>query len=164
MIKHRQRILNFLTVIVPVIALIVIPKWTVDDAFISYRYGVNLAQAGELNWNLGDPAIEGYTGVLLPLLAALFFSIGINVITGIKVLGVLACLGTAWIIRKSLNELGVRPIIQALATLLFLLSPIVYIHALSGLETIIFTSLIASVLFFQQKLLRSNISTSYTFI
>ena len=31
-----------------------IPWWTVDDAFISYRYGYNLYAHGELTWNVLD--------------------------------------------------------------------------------------------------------------
>ncbi|MGD1048590.1 MAG: hypothetical protein ABR899_07560, partial [Candidatus Krumholzibacteriaceae bacterium] len=38
------------------------PRWVVDDSFILFRYADNLANHGELNWNLGEKPVEGYTG------------------------------------------------------------------------------------------------------
>ena len=30
------------------------PEWTIDDAFIYYRYAENLANHGVLTWNVGE--------------------------------------------------------------------------------------------------------------
>ncbi len=50
-----------------VVALAWFPKWTVDDAYITYRYAENLALNGQLTWNPGLDPVEGYTGVALPV-------------------------------------------------------------------------------------------------
>ncbi|HEX2900967.1 MAG TPA: hypothetical protein VHS96_14715, partial [Bacteroidia bacterium] len=75
-------------------AFATMPWWTVDDAFISYRYGKNLLNAGELTWNVGEAPVEGYTGILLPLLAAALLALGLPLLTGVKLLGIAAMLGT----------------------------------------------------------------------
>ena len=40
-------------------------RFTVDDAFISWRYGHSLSEVGEWNWNpVGSPRVEAYTNPL----------------------------------------------------------------------------------------------------
>jgi hypothetical protein len=54
------------------IMVLLAPKWTVDDAYITYRYAQNLARHGELNWNVGQDPVEGYTGVAWPVILSGF--------------------------------------------------------------------------------------------
>lgn len=42
-----------------------------DDAYISYRYAVNLANGRGLVWNVGDAPTQGYTNFLFVVLIAL---------------------------------------------------------------------------------------------
>lgn len=111
------------------------PKWTVDDAFISYRYGQNLASFGELNWNPGTDPVEGYTGIFLPLLAALFLKTGLPLLTGIKVLGVMAFFGSGYLIRAILKQLNTNETSVLVVLSLWILTPFLYLHSLGGLET-----------------------------
>ena len=67
--QRLSRIIYLLTITYSVGVFCIFPKWTVDDAFISFRYAQNLVESGELNWNPGEDPVEGYTGVMLPILA-----------------------------------------------------------------------------------------------
>lgn len=49
-----------------------------DDAYISFRYAENLATYGELNWNQGEPAVEGYTNFLWTVLLAAGIKVGVG--------------------------------------------------------------------------------------
>ena len=44
--------------------------FVLDDAFITYRYALNLATHGVLEWNLGADPVEGYTSFLWVLVNA----------------------------------------------------------------------------------------------
>ncbi|HLZ09167.1 MAG TPA: hypothetical protein VKT80_11300, partial [Chloroflexota bacterium] len=46
------------------------PRWTVDDAYIVFRYAKHLVEHGQLTWTVGADPVEGYTGIVLPLLVA----------------------------------------------------------------------------------------------
>lgn len=141
--QHRiSKILPFVALAIPLLMLWLMPRWTVDDAFISYRYGANLQQFGELNWNPGEAPVEGYTGVLLPLLTALLLSLGAPLLMGIKIISTLATAGTALLLNSALKKLHCDHWIRLGALLLFLLSPLVYVHQSSGLETSIFAFLL----------------------
>src|SRR5438094_461628 len=70
--------------------LFVFPRWTVDDAYITFRYAENLALHGALTWNLGGDPVEGYTGVLLPIILAGLIRLGVEPILGSWMVGVLA--------------------------------------------------------------------------
>ena len=74
--KQRLTLLYIASIVSAAAILFVFPKWTVDDAFITYRYAANLADHGELNWNVGEDPVEGYTGVLLPVVLAGGMKIG----------------------------------------------------------------------------------------
>lgn len=156
--KNTAHFLFALVALLAIAGLALMPWWTVDDAYISYRYGVNLAENGELTWNVGDIPIEGYTGILLPLLAALCKVLGLEIVMTIKLLGVLVFVFTILLIRSSMMRLGVRPWIQAGICLLYVVSPIVYVHALSGLETSIYIFLILSVTWMHIRLICDGIN------
>ena len=47
---------------VAVLAILAFPPSAADDAYITFRYARNLAEHGELNWNVGEDPVEGYTG------------------------------------------------------------------------------------------------------
>lgn len=116
------------------------PWWTVDDAFISYRYGKNWLETGRLTWNPSEPGlVEGYTGVLLPLLAATLLKAGVPLIDAIKLLGLLAAIGTVAFLMKGLRSVAVPKLATWLACILLAANPLLTMHALSGLETSFFT-------------------------
>jgi arabinofuranosyltransferase len=134
-----------LTAIFIVANLLITPWWTVDDAFISYRYGRNFLEAGEMTWNLGEELpVEGYTGILLPLLAAAFLGLGLPLLTTIKVLGVLSVVSILFLADRIMKRLGTAQAWRSMALLSLAATPLLYMHALSGLETIFFAFLITA--------------------
>lgn len=138
---YIHRIFLLAAAVIAVGTLILMPKWTVDDAYISYRYAHNLYEAGTLTWNVGAAPVEGYTGIMLPVLAWLCFLLGIPVVTGMKVIGVLALAGTGWLMWRLMKRLGIRKWIAGATVFFFSICPIIYMHALSGLETMLFAML-----------------------
>jgi hypothetical protein len=138
-------ILYALTAAMLVGCLTILPWWTVDDAFISYRYGRNLLETGELTWNPGEAMpVEGYTGILLPLLAAGILALGLPLIATIKFLGVLSMLATLFLAHRIMERMGVAQLWKGVAILYLAATPLFGMHALSGLETIFFAFLITA--------------------
>ena len=130
----------FAAAILATVIFIFQPWWTVDDAFISYRYAKNLVAHGQLTWNVGEqPFVEGYTGIFLPLLASFILTLGLPLLGTIKVLGILAFLGCIWLFLNFAQALKIRPSLQLFGLASILISPLFYLHSISGLETIFFS-------------------------
>ncbi len=117
------------------------PRFVVDDAYITFRYAENLALRGELNWNPGEDPVEGYTGVLFPVLLAGFIKAGVSPIMGSRVISLLSY----WLGFASLFLLARRISLPALPRngllLLYATTPILFTHAFSGMETTLFVAL-----------------------
>ena len=64
-----------------------------DDAFISFRYAQNLAEHGELTYNLGE-RVEGYTNFLWTVLMAGVIYLGGDVMIWSKALSIGFGIGT----------------------------------------------------------------------
>lgn len=119
----------------PVIVFIFFPRWTVDDAYIYYRYAANFAAHGALTWNAGQPPVEGYTGVALPAVMAGFVKTHWPPETASHTFGVAAYfLGLLFLVLIS-REIGSGAIGQLVAGALYAAAPILFTHAFSGLET-----------------------------
>jgi hypothetical protein len=65
--------------------------FVLDDSYISFRYAQNLAEHGQLTWNLGEDPVEGYTSSLWVLLNAAAIRVGLDPVVFSKVLS-LACM------------------------------------------------------------------------
>ncbi len=126
------------------LALVLMPSWTVDDAYIAYRYGKNLYFTGELTWNPGDPPVEGYTGLLLPIISTVLHSLTKNVVPFIRLLSLYSLLGSSFFVYFLARRFNVSHILSSIAVALFLLAPMLYVHVFSGLETLLFTYLLIS--------------------
>ncbi|MFH2009061.1 MAG: hypothetical protein ABI333_20900 [bacterium] len=74
-----------------------------DDAYISFRYAENLARHGELNWNVGERRVEGYTNFLWTVVLAAGIRAGVGPETSSLFLGslfgVLTALVLFWLCR-----------------------------------------------------------------
>ena len=155
--KGAHRFLYLIGLIACLLILVFFPKWTVDDAYISYRYAQNFLTQGEMTWNVGETPIEGYTGIFLPLLAAGIMAIGLEVVSTIQILGVLALALLLLFQELSLRKLGVRPLFRSIAFLFMALVPLLYLHALSGLETIFFLALFSGLIYLYLCLISDEI-------
>ena len=144
-----------------VFALSYFPKWTVDDAYITYRYAYNLATFGELTFNAGFDPVEGYTGVLLPILIGGAIFSGINPEVASHLIGVVSFIGLIIVFYSFLKELRVCGLLRMFITFVFSTAAWMYTHAFSGLETMLFLLLIMTNLRLMYELVkRRSISIS----
>ena len=114
-------------------------RFTVDDAFITWRYGKNLVEFGVWNYNptTFDPT-QAYTNPIYALLSIVPAFLGVNVVLFFKLLSVaIAVSFGVWFIRR-------RPAAK-LPLLLFFAVPATIIHIFSGLETFLFVVLLFAV-------------------
>lgn len=79
-------------------------NFVTDDAYISFVYARNLANHGQLVFNLGEKAVEGYTNFLWTVLLAALLKVGLLPELTSRVLGTafaIATFGvTAWLSRQ----------------------------------------------------------------
>jgi arabinofuranosyltransferase len=113
-----------------------------DDAYISFRYARNLAEHGQLVFNLGE-RVEGYTNFLWTVLLAGGIKLGISPVIFSRFLGVALAVGTlALVVRLSLRLDGGRPSPWHAVAPLFLASLGAFAcWSTGGLETMLFTFL-----------------------
>ena len=120
--------------------LVIYPKWVVDDTYILFRYADNLANHSLLTWNVGADPIEGYTGIVLVLMLSLFIKIGVPPLLTTHIIGTVALILGGFALYLVLNELEVRDANRFVIVSLYFITPALYLHALSGLETVLFTT------------------------
>lgn len=77
--------------------------FTVDDAYITARYGARLARGLGYTYNAG-PATDGVTGPLWILPSLLGSAIGLDPIALSKALGIAAACAAAWVCVRSLTQ------------------------------------------------------------
>ena len=114
-----------------------------DDAYISFVFARNLAEHGELTFNLGDP-VEGYTNFLWTFLLGALMVVGVPAPWAAKVLGTGFGLGTLYVaFRIGERVLGRGSPLAALAPLLLACSSGFACWSSGGLETQLYTFLVA---------------------
>ncbi len=120
------------------------PRWTVDDAYIVFRYAKHLVEHGQLTWTVGADPVEGYTGVALPLLVAAGMRLGIAPENLTRFVGIASYFGAAWTLRDNQRRLGVPEPVRAYVTAVAMLFSPLFAHATSGLETMLFAALLGA--------------------
>jgi hypothetical protein len=80
-------------------------NFVTDDAFISFVFSRNLAEHGELTFNLGDP-VEGYTNFLWTVLLGVLMALGLPPEITSLVLGTGFGLGTLVVVFFLMAHLG----------------------------------------------------------
>lgn len=73
--------------------------WTLDDAYISFRYAENFAEGKGIVYNEGE-YVEGYTCFLWVVLLAGLYKIGLDLPTTSKILGVLFTFITIFLMSR----------------------------------------------------------------
>jgi hypothetical protein len=118
----------------------------VDDAFISYRYGWNLAQHRILAWNeSGFPKVEGFTNPLWVYLSAFWALLGVKgwiyplMVLSSSLITALLLVGLAGTV---LMNFQMNPV-ALFGLLVASLSPVTWLHTTSGLESGVFAASIA---------------------
>lgn len=122
--------------------------FTVDDAFITLRYASNLAKGHGPTWNPGDAPVEGYTTFLWMLVTTLPHLAGIDALAFAKIAGVLAAVATigaagllAIVLAHGASR-EARLAAAAIAVVTVGCSTSTAVHAVSGMETTLFTFLL----------------------
>lgn len=118
-------------------------NFVTDDAYISFVFSRNLAEHGQLTFNLGHP-VEGYTNFLWTVLLALGMVLGVDPGVASRVLGLACALGTLYVVfRITERALGRPSGWSALPPLLLACSSGFACWTSGGLETQLFTLLVA---------------------
>lgn len=114
-----------------------------DDTFISLRYARNLAEHGELVWNLGE-RVEGYTNFLHVVASAGLIRLGLDPVIAAQLLNVGAAVlllaAAAWAARLVAPE---HAIARAAAVATLGATPAVAVWTLGGLEAVTVAALLA---------------------
>ena len=110
---------------------LVLPR-TFDDAFITFRYGLNLSSGFGLLWNPGEAPVEGFSSILGVIVSAASIAAGVYPLITAKLIGAASALTTLALILYLGNALRTRE--RLVAAALLLLSPDVAYHAISGME------------------------------
>jgi hypothetical protein len=113
-------------------------SFTADDAFISFRYGKNLVLHHIWNWNASGTREEAYTSALYTVIAIIPAFLHLPTVLFMKLVG-LGCLG---VIFYRLRTLSSSRFSFLLGLLVLALSPVVWVHIYSGLETPLYMLLI----------------------
>ncbi|GAA2030262.1 hypothetical protein GCM10009839_32430 [Catenulispora yoronensis] len=117
----------------------VLIRFTVDDAFIAWRYGQNLVH-GVWNWNVtAQNRVEAYSDPAYAALSALPAAVGLPAEPFYKLLSLAFVAGYLAVVRS----LPVPPVQRLLLVACVLANPIFFVHLFSGLETAVFALLIA---------------------
>lgn len=107
-------------------------SYSIDDAFITFRYAENFADGHGLVFNLDDQPLEGYSNFLWLLILAFLYKLGLPTYLCAKLIGLISFPAAAfWLFRLNISK---RNGLGWLAGPLFLISPITAFWGLSGLE------------------------------
>jgi arabinofuranosyltransferase len=120
------------------------PRWTVDDAFILFRYAENLVDHGELNWNPGENPVEGYTGFTLVMILSAAIKLGISPIAASHAIGIAFFFISGILMLLILRGFNIS---SMTVSILYFTTPFMLVHAWSGLETTLFTAAILFALY-----------------
>lgn len=108
--------------------------YTIDDAYISYRYALNWVHGHGPVYNVGE-RVEGYTNFLWTALLAAFMRLGAEPVLTSKILGLLSGLGSIILLFALGQRIRPRSLFSAIAPLLIALHWVFAVTAVNGLET-----------------------------
>jgi hypothetical protein len=114
---------------------------TIDDAFIIFRYAQNIADGHGPNFNPGADRTEGVTQFLWMFLLSVPALFGLSITATAKVLGVVFLAGVLGLVcNLDRDKPGPGPVFAAALACAFLATlPSTAVHAVSGMETAIYT-------------------------
>jgi hypothetical protein len=116
-----------------------------DDAFILFRYARHLVAGQGLAWNSGEQPVEGFTSLLHVLLLAISGSAGFDLMASGQLFGLLGTTAVAALaFRLALESCDGDRRVALLAGLAVAASPPIAAWARGGMETTIFTALVAA--------------------
>jgi hypothetical protein len=154
------KILLTLCILGTLLSLYLYSRFTVDDAFITWRYGKNLVEHGVWDYNKSsiDPT-QGYTNPIFAILGIVPPALGWDVVLFFKIISIVIYgLFLKWSLEISKgNWLMVLALFGLPATV---------IHAFSGLETMLYVFLVSMLLvaLHRREFLKSIVLTLILFL
>jgi arabinofuranosyltransferase len=130
-----------------------------DDAYIAFRFSDNWASGIGLTWNAGERVVEGFTSFLWVVIgAAIKFLTGIPPHKSMVFIGIMSWLALAAIVAPLISKLLAPDQInffsrvpRAVCILAILVTPQVALGAFQGLETALFSFILALIVLFALK-------------
>jgi arabinofuranosyltransferase len=116
-------------------------RYTVDDAYISYRYSENFADGNGLVFNHGEK-VEGYSNFLWVLLLGLLKKGSVDVILASKIIGLLSLLAVLIAYYLIVRDLTEEPLFAAASLWLLVTNFGLVFFSVTGMETGFFTAFI----------------------
>lgn len=117
-------------------------QFVFDDAYITYRYSMNIADGYGIVWNPGMPPEEGYTSPLHVAVMVIPCLLMEDPLLAAQVINVCAALATGILIFL-FGSIREKPSYLALALAsVYLIAPLTWANAYSGMETSLFGVLI----------------------
>ncbi|MGH3763146.1 hypothetical protein [Actinophytocola sp.] len=115
--------------------------FTIDDAFITFRYADNLAAGHGPVWNAGEDPVEGFTNFLWMLWHTPFAWLGADLPTVAKLTSLAAGAAILVMLVRHCHQRGglVAALVAGGAFVVFLPT---YFHLTSGLETVAFAAVV----------------------
>lgn len=118
--------------------------FTIDDAYITFRYSDNLAAGNGPVWNVGEDPVEGFTNFLWMVWHAPFALLGLDLPLVAKLTSFVAgAAALVMLVRYCHQRYGLVSALVAGGALVVFVPT--YFHVTSGLETIAFAALLLRV-------------------
>lgn len=113
-------------------------SFTIDDAYISFRYSENWINGDGLTWNAGDDPVEGYSNFLWVVLAGIILKLGVSIEFGIKLAGIILALLNLILIYKIAKEITKSDLWSSIVILFTAATPAFGFWAVGALENHLF--------------------------
>jgi arabinofuranosyltransferase len=137
-VVSKKKLIFALAILASIFWTVLYLDFTVDDAYISFRYGKNLVAHHLWNWNSSGSREEAYTSAVYTALSILPALLHMSPALFFKFIG----LGSIAVIIYRLHTVASSSFAFLLALLLVALNPWVWTHAFAGLETPLYILLI----------------------
>ncbi len=136
-----RRLVFLATVIIYCLYIAFFWNYSIDDAFITFRYAENLADGQGFVFNIGDQPLEGYSNFLWLVILAALYKVGLPTYLCAKIIGLVSFPLAAMLFFGF--HLKKNDTLAWLMGPLLLISPITAFWGLSGLELGLHTLLLS---------------------
>lgn len=141
---YSLRVLGTAAGILLALPQLLLARFTCDDAFISFRYLLQLRAGFGLVFNPGE-RVEGFSHPLyiVALLPALLFPDAATALLVLsKTLGLLCTMCTLWLLLGMVRAMRLDLLSAIIAVGLYIVAPGTYVYASAGMETSLMTCLL----------------------
>jgi len=159
MYKNFNKPISVLAVISLFFSFWIFSRFTVDDAFISWRYGMNFVGSGFWNYNPSAfDMTQAYTNPIFAMLSIFPAFFGVDMVLFFKIVSIFVFIGFYFPFLYKARS----PIM----TTFFLAIPASVVHIFSGLETFLFVALFVWLVIFliERKAVRAIFFTCLLFL